>query len=92
MPPRNGDAGTFGLVAAPKDGSLAVVSVAPGGPAEGAGITTADVITQLDGHAVGEIGAEPAAALLSSGRIGVGATIAVTLERGATVTLTAAKW
>ena len=92
VPPRNGDAGTFGLVTAPKDGKLAVVTVAPGGPAEQAGITTADVITQLDGHAISDIGAEPAAALLSSGRIGVGATIALTLERGTTVTLTAAKW
>ena len=45
VPPRNGDAGTFGLVTAPKDGKLAVVTVAPGGPAEQAGITTADVIT-----------------------------------------------
>jgi hypothetical protein len=92
VPPRNGDAGTFGLVTAPKDGKLAVVTVAPGGPAEQAGVTTADVITALDGHAISDIGTEPAAALLSSGRIGVGATVALTLERGTTVTLTAAKW
>ncbi|MBV8758484.1 MAG: carboxypeptidase regulatory-like domain-containing protein, partial [Deltaproteobacteria bacterium] len=92
VPPRNGDAGTFGLVAVPKDGKLAVMSVAPGGPADKAGITTADVITQLDGHDVGGIGAEPAAALLSSGRIAAGAQVTLTLERGATVPLTAAKW
>jgi S1-C subfamily serine protease len=93
VPPRNGDAGTFGLVASPnKDGKLAVASVSPGGPADQAGITTADVITQLDGHPVDGIGADSAAQLLSSGRIAVGQQVALTLERGTTVTLTAAKW
>jgi len=93
VPPRNGDAGTFGLVAAGnKDGKLAVVSISPGGPAEQAGITVGDVITQLDGHAVSEIGNESAAQLLSSGRIAAGQQVALTLERGTTVTLTAAKW
>jgi protocatechuate 3,4-dioxygenase beta subunit len=92
VPPRNGEAGTFGLVAAPKDGKLAVVTVAPGGPAEQAGITTADVITQLDGHAVADIGLDSAASLLSSGRIATGAQVTLTLERGATVQLTAATW
>jgi hypothetical protein len=92
VPPRNGDAGTFGLVAAPKDGKLVVVTVAPGGPAEQAGVLVNDVITALDGHAVSDVGADMAAQLLSSGRIGVGAQVALTLERGATVTLTAAKW
>jgi hypothetical protein len=93
VPPRNGDAGTFGLVASPnKDGKLAVITVSPGGPAEQAGITTADIITQLDGHAVSDIGAAAAAQLLSSGRIAAGDQVAVTLERGTVVTLTAAKW
>jgi protocatechuate 3,4-dioxygenase beta subunit len=93
VPPRSGDAGTFGLVASPnKDGKLAVMSVSPGGPAEQAGITTADIITQLDGHAVSDIGAAAAAQLLSSGRIAAGDQVSVTLERGTVVTLTAAKW
>lgn len=91
VPPRNGDAGTFGLVTAPTAGKLTVVSVAPGGPAANAGITTADVITQLDGHDVSAIGAE-ASALLSSGRIATGDTVTLTLERGTTVQLIAAKW
>jgi hypothetical protein len=92
VPPRNGEAGTFGLVTAPKDGKLSVVSVAPGGPAEKAGITTADVITQLDGRDLSQIPPEAATALLSSGRIAVGDTVMLTLERGSTVQLTAAKW
>lgn len=92
VPPRNGDAGTFGLVAQPKDGKLVVVTVAPGGPAEQAGMLVGDAIVALDGHAVSDVGAEMAAQLLSSGRIGVGAQVALTLERGTTVTLTAAKW
>ncbi len=92
VPPRNGEAGTFGLVTAPKDGKLSVVSVAPGGPAEKAGITTADVITQLDGRDLTQIPPEAAAALLSSGRIATGDTVTLTLERGSTVQLTAAKW
>jgi hypothetical protein len=92
VPPRSGDAGTFGLVAAPKDGKLVVITVAPVGPAQQAGVLVNDVITALDGHAVSDVGADMAAQLLSSGRIGVGAQVALTLERGATVTLTAAKW
>ena len=93
VPPRNGDAGTFGLVATPgKDGKLTVASVSPGGPAEQAGVVANDVITQLDGRPVETIGAEMAAQLLSSGRIAAGDHIALTLERGTTVTLTAAKW
>src|SRR3569623_1952928 len=91
VPPRNGDAGTFGFVTAHSGGKLTVVSVSPGGPADKAGITTADVITQLDGHDVSAIGAE-ASVLLSSGRIAAGDTVTLTLERGTPVQLTAAKW
>ena len=91
-PPRTGDAGTLGLSTEPAGDALSVTAVEPGGPAAQAGIVTGDKITAIDGHAVRDLTAEVADHLVSSGNVSVGQTLALTLARGATIAVTAAKW
>jgi protocatechuate 3,4-dioxygenase beta subunit len=93
VPPRNGDAGTFGMAIAPEGTtSLTVTSVKAGGPAEAAGVVVGDKITSVDGHTVAELGPMQAMTFLSSGSVGIGETATLALERGATVSITSVKW
>lgn len=92
VPPRNGDAGTFGLATEPDGDALKVTSVTDGGPAAGAGVQVGDRITALAGQPVKVLTPEIAQKLIASGTVGVGQTVTLTLERGADVTLTSVKW
>jgi hypothetical protein len=90
--PRDGDAGTLGMATEIQSDGLAVTLVQAGGPAAAAGIVVGDKITAIDGKAIADLTPEIAQKVLSSGIIGVGMQVVLTLERGATVTVTAAKW
>jgi hypothetical protein len=102
VPPRTGEAGTYGLAIEPFDLSpdagvagnewLTVTNVKEGGPAALAGIVAGDKITALDGRSIKELTPIPATKLLESGSVGVGQTVKVTLQRGPSMTLTAIKW
>lgn len=92
IPPRNGDAGTLGMTTEAKGDALEVTAVVPGGPAAAAGVVVGDKITSLDGKAISDLTPDIAQKILSSGVIASGMQIVLGLERGATLTLTAAKW
>src|SRR5262249_15053790 len=95
VPPRQGDAGTFGMAVSADGGVLSVSSVKPGGPAEQAGIQTGDKIISIYGQAVAELGADHASQFLSSGEVGIGVTVPLELERGGQkvqATVTSVKW
>ena len=92
VPPRSGDAGTFGLVTELDGDALKVTNVKEGGPAAGAGVQVGDRITELEGKPVKALTPMLAQKLISSGAIGIGQTVTLTLERGAQVTLTSIKW
>ena len=92
VPPRVGDAGTFGLATEADGELLKVTSVKDGGPAAQAGIVVGDKITALAGQPVKALTPTLAQKLIASGSIGVGQTVTVTLERGTTVELTSIKW
>ncbi|MFT3693133.1 MAG: carboxypeptidase regulatory-like domain-containing protein [Kofleriaceae bacterium] len=90
-PPRKGDAGTFGFaVAAAKDG-LTVTSVKPGGPAANAGIAVGDTITAIDGRSVTTDDELSSLNYLSSGSIGIGVTVQLTINTKQ-VQVTSVKW
>jgi protocatechuate 3,4-dioxygenase beta subunit len=90
VPPRTGDAGTFGMSSeAGKDG-ITVTQLKDGGPAAAAGIVVGDVITSLGGQTIRD---KPLVMnYLSSGSIGVGVTVQLGLARGTTVAVTSVKW
>ena len=92
VPPRTTDAGTFGMALEAGASTLDVTSVTPGGPAASAGIVAGDKITAIDGHAITDITPKIAQTALSSGTVGVGQTVSLALERGATVSVTSIKW
>lgn len=92
VPPRTGEAGTYGLATEPDGDTLKVTSVKEGGPAAAAGIVAGDKITALEGQAVKALTPALAQKLIASGAVGVGQSVKVTLERGSTVVLTAVKW
>jgi S1-C subfamily serine protease len=92
VPPRQGDAGTLGMATEIQGDSLAVTLVQPGGPAAQAGIVVGDKIISIDGHSVAELTPATAQKVISSGTIGAGEQAGLGLERGQTVTVTAAKW
>ena len=92
VPPRNGDPGTLGMATEPGEQGLNVTLVQAGGPAAQAGVVVGDVITSIDGHSIAELTPDVAQKVLSSGLIGVGDRVVLELARGATVTVTAAKW
>lgn len=91
VPPRAGEPGTFGMSAKPSGGALEVATVTADGPASRAGIVSGDKITAIQGHTIGELTPEVAQQLLTSGNIGAGQTLAITLARGTTVRVIAAK-
>lgn len=96
VPPRKGDAGTFGFATNIDDkGRLVVSSVKDGGPAAGAGMKEGDVITALSGMTVESLTPLVAQKLLSSGTVGVGIPVMLTIERGGspvTASLVSVKW
>lgn len=92
VPPRNGDAGTFGLATEIDGDALKVTAVTDGGPAAAAGVQVGDRITALVGQPVKVLTPMVAQKLIASGTVGVGQKVTLTLERGAEVTLTSVKW
>ena len=91
VPPRQGDAGTFGMTTEWTD-VLTVTQVKPGGPAANAGIVAGDVIITLAGQDVKALGGVQVQQYLASGSIGIGTTVQLGLARGATVAVTSVKW
>ena len=92
IPPRTTEAGTYGFTLEAKDDVLEVVGVTPGSPAEGAGIVVGDKITAIEMIPVKTIGAPIVQKLLSSGTVGVGQTVRLSLEKGSIVSVTSVKW
>jgi hypothetical protein len=90
--PRTGEAGTYGFATTVENAVLVVSSVRPDGPAAAAGLREGDRITALDGTPVATLGAEIAWRLVSSGSVGVGERVQLTVERGATIELISIKW
>ncbi len=91
VPPRQGDAGTFGMTTEWTD-QLVVTQVKPGGPAANAGIVVGEVIATLAGRPVKDLGGPQVQQYLASGSIGIGTTVELGLARGARVALTSVKW
>jgi hypothetical protein len=91
VPPRQGDAGTFGMTTEWTD-ALTVTQVKPGGPAANAGLVAGDVIATLAGRPIKDLGGPQVQQYLSSGSIGIGTTVQLGLARGATIVVTSVKW
>lgn len=95
IPPREGEAGTFGFATEVKDKELVVASVKEGGPAQAAGVAVGDVITQINGRPVDALTPPIAAMLLASGTPEIGTTVQLSLTRAGsptTATVTSVKW
>jgi hypothetical protein len=95
VPPRQGDAGTFGMVTEWEKDVLTITQVKPGGPAAQAGLAAGDAIASLAGRAVKDLGGEKVEQYLASGSIGVGTTVQLGIERAGqklTVAITSVKW
>jgi len=92
IPPRDGEAGTLGMATEIQGDALAVTLVQAGGPAASAGIVVGDKIISIDGKSVADLTPDIAQKVLSSGTVGAGWKLVLGLERGAEVTVTAAKW
>lgn len=95
VPPRQGDAGTFGMVTDWADNVLTITQVKPEGPAAKAGLIAGDAITSLAGRAVKDLGGSQVQQYLSSGSIGVGTMVQLGIERAGqklNVAVTSVKW
>jgi len=95
VPPRTGDAGTFGLSTSVDSGNLVVASVKEGGPAATAGVQVGDRITAINGRDVAQLTPALAALLIASGNVGVGQQVMLSLQRASTpiqVALVSVKW
>lgn len=95
IPPREGDAGTFGMATNIEGDKLLVSSVKDDGPAAKAGIQVGDRITAINGQDVAKLSPMIASQLLASGNVGVGITVQLALERAGTqvsATLVSIKW
>ena len=94
--PRVGDAGTFGFATTIDEaGKLVVSSVKEGGPAANAGIQEKDQIVALSGIPVATLTPIIAQKILSSGTVGVGIPIQLTLDRAGspiTASVVSVKW
>ncbi len=84
VPPRNGDAGTFGLTTKVEDGKVIVDGVTEGGPAAAAGVVVGDRITAIATRDVAALTPEIASLLLGSGSFGVGVPLPLALDRNGT--------
>ena len=91
VPPRTGEAGTFGMSTEPGTEGLSITQLKEGGPAAAAGLVVGDVITSLAGQPI-KTKQPLVQTYLSSGSIGVGVTIQLGLARGTTVAVTSVKW
>jgi hypothetical protein len=95
IPPREGDAGTFGMATNVDGDKLVVASVKDDGPAAKAGIQVGDRITALNGQDVAKMTPMIASQLLASGNVGVGITVQLALDRNGSqvsATLVSIKW
>ena len=95
VPPRTGDAGTFGLATNLEGDKLVVSYVKDGGPAAIAGVRAGDRITAINGRDVSSLTPQVASLLLQSGNVGVGNQVTLSLDRGGTivqVSLVSVKW
>jgi hypothetical protein len=92
VPPRTGEAGTFGMATEPDGDVLRVSSVKDGGPAAAAGIVVGDKITSIAGQPVKALTPAQAQKMIASGAIATGDSVTLGLERGPSITLTAIKW
>lgn len=95
IPPREGEAGTFGFSTEIKEKDLVVASVKAGGPAEAAGVQVGDKITSINGRPVEALTPPIAALLLASGTPEIGQTVQLGLDRGGSptsATVTSVKW
>jgi len=95
VPPRNGDAGTFGMTTVPDGDKLMIVAVRDGGPAAAAGVQIGDRVVSISGRDVAQLTPLIGSQLLASGSIDVGQTVQLSLDRaGAKVdaTVTSVKW
>ena len=91
VPPRTGEAGTFGMSTEPGTEGLSITQLKEGGPAAAAGLVVGDVITSLAGQPI-KTKQPLVQTYLSSGSIGVGVTVQLGLARGTTVAVTSVKW
>jgi hypothetical protein len=85
LPARHGRAGTLGM----KTQNLEVVELAPGGPAELAGIHKGDDISAIEGVSTGTLSRQVLGALLFDDVVTAGDTYHFELGRGVTVAVTA---
>ncbi len=95
VPPRIGDAGTFGIATDVDGDKLLVSSVKEGGPAANAGVQVGDRITAINGRDVAALTLPIASLLLQSGNIGVAQSATLTLDRAgapAQASLVSVKW
>jgi hypothetical protein len=92
VPPRNTEAGTYGMATDVDGVKLKVTDVTAGGPAAGAGIVAGDMIVSIEGIPIEALKADIAKKLLSSGVVGVGQTVKLGLENGRVVSVTSVKW
>ena len=95
VPPRQGDAGTYGLSTTVDDKKLVVASVKGGGPAEGAGVQVGDRVVSINGQDVDTLTPMIAETLLQSGNVGVGQPTVLVLDRAGSpvnATMTSVKW
>ena len=93
--PRTGDAGTFGLATDVRGTDVVVTSVAPGGPAEAAGVKEGDKLASINGRPIAELTPPIAKLILESGVVGVGVTVTLALDRGGSpvdASVTSVKW
>ncbi|MEO8551597.1 MAG: carboxypeptidase regulatory-like domain-containing protein, partial [Kofleriaceae bacterium] len=95
VPPRQGDAGTFGMVTEWEQNVLTITQVKPDGPAAKAGLAAGDVIASLAGRAIKDLGGAQVQQYLSSGSIGIGTMVQLGIERGGqklNVAVASVKW
>ncbi len=95
MPPREGEAGTYGLSTEIKDKDLVVASVKDGGPAQAAGVQQGDTIVSINGRSVEQLTLPIAALLIASGTPEIGQTAQLRLMRAGspiTAAVTSVKW
>lgn len=95
VPPRKGDAGTFGMVTTWENDVLTITQVKPGGPAAAQGLAPGDVIASLSGRPIKDLGGAQVQQYLSSGSIGVGTLVQLGIERAGqklNVAITSVKW
>lgn len=93
--PRKTEAGTFGFGTSIDNDKLVVSSVKDDGPGAAAGVRQGDAITAINGTPVTTLTPTIAQQIVSSGTVGIGVTVQLTLDRAGTpasATVTSVKW